>query len=315
MVARIKMPRSNTLHLFAIRLMCCVDQLRSPPKAVARAPGPNTDPATAGTEVEITNHWVEQAKNRQLHFHWDDGTRTADGMYGTHSPAIDALYASALDIDYNKLNGRMDRAIDLLKQGPIQVTTPDGTNLHFSFGDRVFTKQNGDASLAATGPAKVMIQRHIELPAGALRVSPMEETVHGTLVIPSLRLAGDLRDRSEGLVTVKNLTLTFTAGKITDFTADEGREAFEAYLNDNPALWHFREIGIGFNPKLTAPEDRSFMPYYGYGAGIVRLSLGNNQELGGSVTGKGVRWILFSNMTIITADGDTLMKDGKLSDF
>jgi len=277
--------------------------------------GPNTDPEVAGREVEITNEWVKQAKNRQLHFHWDDGTRAADGMYGTHSKDIDELYLAALDIDYIKLNDRMDRAIDLLKKGPIQVTTPDGTDLHFSFGDRVFTKQNGDASLAATAPAQVLIQRHIELPAGALRVSPLEETVHGTLVIPSLRLASGLRDRSGDLVEVKNLTLTFKAGKIIKFTADEGREAFENYLNDNPALWHFREIGIGFNPKLIAPEDRSFIPYYGYGAGVVRLSLGNNQELGGAVTGTGVRWILFSNTTITTANGDILLKEGTLSDF
>ena len=198
--------------------------------------GPGLDPDLVGAEVALSNAWVSQGQNRQLHFHWDDGTRAADGMYGSHSPAIDAIYASALDIDYDMLNDRMDRAIERLKKSTIQVTTPQGTNLHFSVGDRVFTKQNGDASLAATAHANVTIQREIELPAGALRVAPREETVHGTLVIPSLRLASSLRDRSDAMVEVKNLRLTFKAGEITNFTADEGQDAFADYLDANPAL-------------------------------------------------------------------------------
>ena len=117
------------------------------------------------------------------------------------------------------------------------------------------------------------------------------------------------------MVEVKNLRLTFKAGEITNFTADEGQDAFADYLDANPALRHFRELAIGFNPKLVAPMDSDYIPYYGYGTGVVRLSLGNNQELGGAVKGKGVRWILFTDTTISTLTGDTITKDGKLGDF
>ena len=49
-------------------------------------------------------------------------------------------------------------------------------------------------------------------------------------------------------------------------------------------LNHFREFGLGMNPKLAMVPGRSEVPYFGYGAGIVRLSLGDNTELGGKVS-------------------------------
>ncbi len=47
----------------------------------------------------------------------------------------------------------------------------------------------------------------------------------------------------------------------------------------------FREIALGFNPLLAVPDRAPWIPYYGYGAGVVRLSLGDNSELGGAVGG------------------------------
>ena len=52
----------------------------------------------------------------------------------------------------------------------------------------------------------------------------------------------------------------------------------------------FRELALGLNPLLEVPEENPWIPYYGYGAGVVRLSLGDNSELGGNVTGGYVRW-------------------------
>ena len=73
----------------------------------------------------------------------------------------------------------------------------------------------------------------------------------------------------------------------------------------------FREFVLGFNPLLAVPDDRSWIPYYGYGAGVVRLSLGDNSELGGSVTGGYVRWNFFADATVTVGD-DTWVQGGKL---
>lgn len=73
----------------------------------------------------------------------------------------------------------------------------------------------------------------------------------------------------------------------------------------------FREFALGFNPLLAVPERNPWIPYYGYGAGIVRLSLGDNSELGGTVTGGYVRWNFFTDTTVTVA-GDVWVRDGRL---
>ncbi len=60
----------------------------------------------------------------------------------------------------------------------------------------------------------------------------------------------------------------------------------------------FREFALGFNPLLAVPDREPWIPYYGYGSGVVRLSLGDHSELGGAVTGGYVRWNFFTDLTV-----------------
>ena len=60
----------------------------------------------------------------------------------------------------------------------------------------------------------------------------------------------------------------------------------------------FREFALGFNPALKVHKDRPFIGYYGYGSGVVRLSLGDNEEMGGANRGGGVYWNFFHNATV-----------------
>jgi hypothetical protein len=53
------------------------------------------------------------------------------------------------------------------------------------------------------------------------------------------------------------------------------------------------------------------IPYAGYGAGVVRLSLGDNTELGGKVQGGASRWLFFPDATV-TVGSTVLVKDGRL---
>jgi hypothetical protein len=55
------------------------------------------------------------------------------------------------------------------------------------------------------------------------------------------------------------------------------------------------------------------IPYYGYGAGVVRLSLGDNSELGGTVRAEQVyiRWNFFTDATVTVGD-QVWVRDGKL---
>jgi hypothetical protein len=77
------------------------------------------------------------------------------------------------------------------------------------------------------------------------------------------------------------------------------------------AARRFREFGLGFNSKLEAIEGSEILPYFGYGAGVVRMSLGDNEELGGNVRGGYRRWFFFPDATV-EVDGEALVRDGKL---
>ncbi len=259
------------------------------------------DGASADQRALLTK-WLDAGRGRQVHFHWNGGTRNLDGLPDPHVAAYDPIYVNALDIDYKALNGAQDRAIRVLRSGEVRVTTPAGTDLRFRVGDRPFNKQDGDASKGRMKVAKIRVDREVELPAGVLRVAPLEETVNGVLVVPTARL-GDSRATGIRLELVK--------GVIVKATAKTGDEALQAFLKSSPALSHFRELGLGFNPKLPVPAGHTSLPYYGYGAGVVRLSLGDNTEVGGAVRGGASRWLFFDDTTI-TVGTTTLVKDGKL---
>jgi hypothetical protein len=255
-------------------------------------------------EEDALHNWLKKGGNhREIHFHWRSGSMLADGLPGEHSPELDEIYANALDIDYAKLSASQDRVISLLKTGQVHVTTPAGTDLTFRTGDRPFNKQNGDASAERMKTARVLVDREIELPAGVIRVAPLESTVQGIMIIPVARF----RDKE-----VHDLKFEIKSGKITHMEAKEGLIGVETEFSEvGDVARHFREFGLGMNPKLVPEPDSKILPYYGYGAGVVRLSIGDNQELGGMVKGGFVRWFFFPDATV-EVNNQQIVKDGTL---
>lgn len=252
---------------------------------------------------------LREGRGRTIHFHWSSGgTPSAYLVPGHPLPpreVIDATYQRAvLHSDCRAIGEVQRRFAAALRSGEIRVTTPAGTDLRFRVGDRPVNLQDGDASAARAREGKTLIDREIEIPCGAIRVAPLEDSVEGTIAFPPGRWAdGDV----EGLV------VRFAQGRIVDVRASSGRDAVEAELaKGGEAARSFRELALGFNPELAVPADAPWIPYYGYGAGVIRLSLGDNSELGGKVTGGYVRWNLFTDATL-TAGGQTWVRDGKLT--
>jgi len=267
---------------------------------------PGGSAITSREQSEALKQWLDRGgARRELHFHWSDGTMTLDQRPVPQTPAIDRLYAAALDFDYAALNRSQDQAIALLRSGEIRVTTRLGTDIRFRTGDRPFNKQNGDGSKERVANARMRIDRHIELPAGIIRVAPEEASVHGVMVVPAMRVGVP-----PGVVA-KNVRLEFESGRVVKISAGEHQATFDQLLNMAPALANFREFGLGMNPVLAMKPGDTTVLYYGYGAGFVRLSLGDNEEVGGSVRGGTVMWNFFPDATV-TSGGETLVKDGQL---
>jgi leucyl aminopeptidase (aminopeptidase T) len=247
---------------------------------------------------------LRSGRGRTIHFHWS-GAYGLDGAALEITPATSAVYERVLlHTDYEQLQAAQRRFEQAARGAEIRVTTPAGTDVRFRIGNRQVTKQDGDASAARMALARVLIDREIELPAGAIRVAPLEESVTGRIAFPPSMWGGE---------RVTGLVMTFAGGRVTDFRARSGRAGVERELNESgePAR-HFREFALGFNPMLAIPSaGKRWIPYYGYGAGVVRLSLGDNTELGGTVTGGYVRWNFFIDATVRVGD-EVWVRDGRL---
>lgn len=260
--------------------------------------------ATTAAERRALAAWLDEGgTHRQIHFHWAKGSVMADGLAGEHSVALDRMYAEALDVDHQAIAEAQDQAIRDLRSGVVRVRTPAGTDIRFRVGDRPFNKQDGDASARRMESARIRIDREIELPSGVLRVAPLEETVQGVLVIPEARMQGEI---------AKNIRLVISDGRVTSVTADEHVEAVEAELAaGGDSARQFREFCLGFHPGLLWNPGDQIIPYFGYGAGVVRMSLGDNEELGGAVRGGYSRWLFFPDATVEVGD-KLLVRDGRL---
>lgn len=245
---------------------------------------------------------LKRNKGRTIHFHWS-GAYDLSGEPIAIDSAISEYYQKVLlETDYKKL-GQLQRSFeDAIRNEWVTVTTPSGTNIKFKIGLRPVTKQDGDAS-SKREQQRNLIDREIELPAGAIRVAPVEETVEGTIAFPTSMWGGQ---------TVEGLVLEFRAGKVVDIRASRGELAAKSELDAaGEAGRSFREFAMGFNPLLAIPESKPWIPYYGYGAGVVRLSLGDNSELGGNVIGDYVRWNFFTDATV-SVGNEVWVEEGKL---
>jgi leucyl aminopeptidase (aminopeptidase T) len=262
--------------------------------AAIMMPGANTShPAYLAIQDLLKDDLTERRGRRTIHFHWVEAG-SAYPIAGQPLPprfAIDAAYQRALlETDYAALAARQRAFAAAIKGAEIHVTSPAGTDLRFRAGDRPVNMQDGDASRVRAAAGVVLIDKEIELPAGAIRVAPLEQSVEGVIAFPPSQWDGR---------AVEGLRLRFAKGRVVEVTATSGQDAVESEMTRaGDAGRAFREFALGFNPLLAVPAREPWIPYYGYGAGVVRLSLGDNSELGGSVTGGYVRWNFFTDLTV-----------------
>jgi Thermophilic metalloprotease (M29) len=265
-----------------------------------------THPAYLAMQDRLKDDLTEKRGRRTIHFHWVEGG-SAYPLAGQPLPsrtAIDAHYQRALlETDYKALAAIERRFADAIKTGDVRITSAAGTDLRFRAGDRPANLQDGDASAARAAQGKVLIDKELELPAGAVRVAPLEETVDGVIAFPPSQWDGR---------PVDGLKLRFSKGRVIEVIATSGRDAVEAEMaRAGDAGRAFREIALGFNPLLAVPDRAPWIPYYGYGAGVVRLSLGDNSELGGAVGGGYVRWNFFTDLNLMVGATEWV-RNGKL---
>ena len=129
------------------------------------------------------------------------------------------------------------------------------------------------------------------MPAGALRVIPLEDSWEGTLVIDKVKVV-------------------FKNGRMTEESVRANLEFYQFWSKQTGDRDRIGELVIGTNPKL-APVDNDVLPYYGYGAGVVRIALGDNWESGGRNRSSLNEWLFLTGATL-EAGGKILIREGRL---
>ncbi len=255
-------------------------------------------PTTWAYNVWQTERILETWRGRSIHFHWQMDV-TDPAVFR----ALSEVYDAALDVDYAALTTHQRRVIAALQDSTVEITDLRGTRLRFDLPHAHFHVGNGDASKAfIESYARSARDREVELPAGAVRTIGIANA-EGVLVTPPEVFAGR---------QVGGLRVDFAGNRITRMTS----EHHPAYVN---AVWsaetgdrdRIGEFNIGVNPRLRMVPGIPVVPYYGYGAGIIRLSLGDNAESGGSNRSSYHQWLFLTDATV-TANGRRIIEHGEL---
>ncbi len=246
-------------------------------------------PGEESEDSRLLEHMVDGVRARGLHFHWV--WPLGEFGYSLSQEDVDILsriYREALDIDYAALSARQDRIIAAMKGREVRITTPLGTDLRMQVPlDAWFHKNDGRLDRDKAARSRSVRDREMELPAGALRFIPDVTSVDGILVAPSWRQGHNVR-------------FEFRDGLITAVGAEENEAAvLEAWSRETGDKDRLAEIVIGTNPRLpNQGPDEIIPPYFGYGAGVVRIALGENWESGGSNRSSLEAWFWFTDATV-----------------
>jgi hypothetical protein len=241
-------------------------------------------------------HLVERSKVRSIHFHWflPPDAALAD--------RIDLMYAQAIAVAPAELSVLETGLESALAGAKLSLSSPNGTALRFEIPRQArFHRNTGDASRAKVEGARSVRDREEELPASVVRTTELRN-VSGTLVgYPTMDTNGPL------------LKATFRHGKVEKLESLRAAEsivaAWERATGDKalPA-----ELVISTNPALEPVLPGGFMPYYGYGAGIVRVTIGDNWESGGKNRSPLGETLFFLTDATLEADGKVLVQAGRL---
>lgn len=216
---------------------------------------------------------------------------------------LERMHWASVGADYEAI-GRQGRLIQraLENAREVRVTSPQGTDVTFSIGDRRVHVNDGVVSEEeARGP--VLLARFASLPGGEVLVAPVESSGKGRVVVP--------RNRCKG-APLTGVSFELAAGKMRSLEAAAGgdclRRELAAYSGPKDVLgW----LSIGLNPASEVIEEGAdYRP--SVAAGMVYLGVGGNEMLGGENRTQGSYYFPIVGATVV-ADGKVLVRDGRLA--
>jgi leucyl aminopeptidase (aminopeptidase T) len=217
-------------------------------------------------------------------------------------PALAKTFWNGVNIDYRSLQARGEQVRRVLARGSeLQITNPNGTNLRVRVKGRPVFVSDGIISAADVRKASAGAL-NVFLPAGEVYTTPVPGTAEGTIV--------HTRD-FQGGKEIRNLTLTFAAGKLTSIKGSgPGFKPLKAqYDAAQGRKDEFSFVDLGINPNIKLPPASrlgNWVP-----AGTITVGIGNNTWAGGD-NSVPYGYTIFLPGSTVKLDGRTIIENGQL---
>jgi len=205
-----------------------------------------------------------------------------------------AAFINGVKVDYHRLRETGSNvALKLAGKRLIHVCHENGTDLEFSIERRRVAVETGTLEDCYSAGKEC----GVDVPGGEVYVAPIESSANGILVVD---------ERKEN--RLKMLRLQFRNGRIVDFDAEKGGDAFKKLLQDaEGAKDRIGEFGIGLNYGVK-PVGWSI--YDEKALGTAHIAVGSNVHLGGANEASiHVDFVL--NKPTVRADNRIVMEKGE----
>ncbi len=246
--------------------------------------------------------WKEIAKARRIRMLGIEATlatpETARVLGLDYRTWSRVMFSSCM-VDYHAIAERARRLAEIISgEGPVHITTPQGTDFRFRLDRRPVDTGYGLADNEMVRKGGVVF-----VPAGGVEVSADEKSGKGVVVFdaPILSLVKEGR--------IERLTLRVKNGRISQHSAASNSAAFGRWLKKGSGdVDRFGFFGFGLNPRLRhgfTQDDKVL--------GGVTIGFGDNSDKAGKnrAGGQGF-WASMTGATV-RIDGRVVMRAGRLS--
>jgi len=246
--------------------------------------------------------WKEIAKARRIRMLGIEATlatpETARVLGLDYRTWSRVMFSSCM-VDYHAIAERARRLAEIISgEGPVHITTPQGTDFRFRLDRRPVDTGYGLADNEMVRKGGVVF-----VPAGGVEVSADEKSGKGVVVFdaPILSLVKEGR--------IERLTLRVKNGRISQHSAASNSAAFGRWLKKGSGdVDRFGFFGFGLNPRLRhgfTQDDKVL--------GGVTIGFGDNSDKAGKnrAGGQGF-WASMTGATV-RIGGRVVMRAGRLS--
>ena len=213
------------------------------------------------------------------------------------------MHWSAINADYAAIS-RVGKALAAKLRGAkkVRITSPAGTDVVFSMGDRPVFIDDGIVT-PEESKSKLFLERWTTLPGGQVFAAMNETSATGKVIVPKTRCQ---------FKPMTGVEFTVQEGDIQNFKAGVNGSCYEEAVApyEGPAT-RLGSFSIGLNPNRRVMEDAGADYRPGDAAGMVWLNFGDNQLLGGANKTTGGFGFPVTNATV-TVDGKVVVRDGAL---